>query len=131
MVQTWYIKEYTLIKTPSRYVSCLNHWMILCIFDEFMRRWWPWAKTIYEEFEIWFFAAIKLNILRRIIYYLICFKDECDTLFAMYSDERFYLMKFLSRDFGVLHRGLKLQLSLNRMTHITRQQYEIWNTRQP
>jgi len=43
-----------------------------------------------------------LNVLRRINYYLICFKDECDTPFVTYSDLCVYLNKiFKSGNWGV------------------------------
>ena len=49
---------------------------------------------IFRCYIIEYFAKDKLlsNLL----------KDECDTPFAMYSDVCFYLMKFLSRELGVL-----------------------------
>ena len=48
----------------------------------------------FRCYKIEYFAKDKLlsNLL----------KDECDTPFAMYSDVCFYLMKFLSREIGVL-----------------------------
>jgi len=78
-------------------------------FDDF------WDLINYETFDgpeprlfmriwiIWFSAAIKLNILWRINYCLICFKDECDTPFLKYSDLCVYSTKFLCREIGVCY----------------------------